>query len=140
MTTQEAVVRPAPILTEDNHWFWDAAREGKIVAQRCSGCQRLRHPPRPMCPWCHSLQFEITDLSGRGSVYSYSILHHPQNPAFEYPVIAVLIELEEGVRILSNLVGLEPDGVRIGMTVAVDFRPTLRDGVVPVFRPLSEAK
>lgn len=140
MTTQEAVVRPAPILTEDNHWFWDAAREGKIVAQRCSGCQRLRHPPRPMCPWCHSLQFEITDLSGRGSVYSYSILHHPQNPAFEYPVIAVLIELEEGVRILSNLVGLEPDGVRIGMTVAVDFRPTLRDGVVPVFRPLPEAQ
>jgi uncharacterized OB-fold protein len=140
MTAHEAVVRPAPILTEDNHWFWDAAREGKIVAQRCSGCQRLRHPPRPMCPSCHSLQFEITDLSGRGSVYSYSILHHPQNPAFEYPVIAVLIELEEGVRILSNLVGVEPEEVRIGMTVSVDFRPTLRDGVVPVFRPLSEVK
>ena len=140
MTAQEAVVRPAPILTEDNHWFWDAAREGKIVAQRCSGCQRLRHPPRPMCPWCHSLQFEITDLSGRGSVYSYSILHHPQNPAFEYPVIAVLIELEEGVRILSNLIDVEPEEVRIGMNVTVDFLPTLRDGVIPVFRPLPEAQ
>jgi uncharacterized OB-fold protein len=93
-----------------------------------------------MCPWCHSLQFEITDLSGRGSVYSYSLLHHPQNPAFEYPVMAALIELEEGVRILSNLVDVEPEEVRIGMTVAVDFLPTLRDGVVPVFRPVPEAQ
>jgi uncharacterized OB-fold protein len=140
MTADEVVVRPAPVLTEDNHWFWDAARERRIVAQQCSGCHRLRHPPRPMCPWCHSLQFEITDLSGKGSVYSYSILHHPQNPAFEYPVIAALIELEGGVRILSNLIDVEPEEVRIGMNVAVDFLPTLRDGVIPVFRPLPEAQ
>ena len=93
-----------------------------------------------MCPWCHSLQFEISDLSGKGSVYSYSILHHPQNPAFEYPVIAALIELEGGVRILSNLIDVEPEEVRIGMNVTVDFLPTLRDGVIPVFRPLPEAQ
>ena len=140
MTAEGAVTRPAPLLTEDNHWFWDAARDGKIVAQRCSGCHRLRHPPRPMCPWCRSLQFEIADLSGRGSVYSYSILHHPQNPAFEYPVIAALIDLEEGVRVLSNLVDVEPGDVHIGMPVAVDFRATLRDGRVPVFRPLLEVR
>jgi uncharacterized OB-fold protein len=139
-TTGDAVTRPAPVLTEDNHWFWDAARDGKIVAQKCSACHRFRHPPRPMCPWCHSLQFEITELSGLGEVYSYSILHHPQNPAFEYPVIAALIELEEGVRVLSNLVDVQPEDVRIGMPVAVDFRPTLRDAQVPVFRPRSEVR
>ncbi|HWD55648.1 MAG TPA: Zn-ribbon domain-containing OB-fold protein [Acidimicrobiales bacterium] len=134
-TEQDTVSRPAPVVTEDNHWFWDAARDGKIAAQRCSGCGRFRHPPRPMCPWCRSLEFEITDLSGRGEVYSYSILHHPQNPAFDYPVIAALIDLEEGVRVLSNLVDVEPEDVTIGMLVEVDFRPTLRDGRVPVFRP-----
>ncbi|HEY1653010.1 MAG TPA: Zn-ribbon domain-containing OB-fold protein [Acidimicrobiales bacterium] len=140
MSGREAVTRPAPVLTEDNHWFWDAARDGKIVAQKCSGCHRFRHPPRPMCPWCHSLQFEITELSGQGEVYSYSALHHPQNPAFEYPVIAALIDLEEGVRVLSNLVDVEPGDVRIGMVVVVDFRPTLHDAQVPVFRPRSETR
>lgn len=89
-----------------------------------------------MCPWCHSLEFEVSDLSGQGSVYSYSILHHPQNPAFEYPVIAALVDLEGGVRVLSNLVEVEPEDVKIGMLVALDFRPTRQDARVPVFRPV----
>ena len=129
------VTRPAPILTDDNHFFWDAAREGRLVAQRCRGCGRLRHPPRPMCPQCHSLLFDIVDLTGDGVIYSYAILHHPQNPAFEYPVIAALVELEEGVRVLSNLVDVRPGDIAIGMPVAVAFRPTRHDAAVPVFRP-----
>ena len=135
MTETEGVVRPAPILTDDNHFFWDAARDGRLVGQRCQGCGRLRHPPRPMCPHCHSLDFEIVDLSGAGQVYSYTILHHPQNPAFEYPVIAALIDLEEGVRVLSNLIDIDPADIAIGMPVTVDFRPTRHDGAVPVFKP-----
>jgi len=88
-----------------------------------------------MCPVCHSLEFEIIDLPGDGVVYSYSILHHPQNPAFEYPVLAALIDLDEGVRVLSNLVDIDPRDINIGMRVTVDFRPTRHDGVVPVFKP-----
>jgi hypothetical protein len=88
-----------------------------------------------MCPECHSLDFEIIDLAGDGVVYSYAILHHPQNPAFEYPVLAALIDLDEGVRVLSNLVELDPSEIRIGMPVTVDFRPTRHDGAVPVFKP-----
>jgi hypothetical protein len=131
--TNGEVTRPAPILTEDNHFYWDAATEGRLVAQKCGGCSQLRHPPRPMCPHCHSLEFEIVDLSGDGEVYSYAMLHHPQNPAFEYPVIAALIDLPEGIRVLSNLVEVDPADITIGMLVTVDFRPTRHDGAVPVF-------
>ncbi len=135
MSDATAVVRPAPILTEDNHAFWDAAREGRLVTQRCAGCERLRHPPRPMCPSCHGLEQEVVELAGTGVVYSYSILHHPQHPSFDYPVVAVLIDLDEGVRIVSNLVDVEPEDVQIGMPVEVRFVPTRDEMAVPVFAP-----
>jgi uncharacterized OB-fold protein len=130
------VQRPAPIVTEDSAAFWDAADEGRLVAQRCAACGRLRHPPRPMCPECRSLDVEVVELSGRGVVYSYALLHHPQHPAFEYPVLAVLIDLDEGIRIVSNVVGVEPDQVRIGLPVQVEFVSTDGDHRVPVFRPV----
>jgi uncharacterized OB-fold protein len=130
-----AVARPAPILTDDNHAFWEAAREGRLVTQRCAGCGRLQHPPRPMCPSCHGLEMEVVDLAGTGVVYSYSILHHPQHPSFDYPVVAALIDLDEGVRILSNLVDVPPEAVRIGMPVEVRFVPTRDEMAVPVFAP-----
>jgi uncharacterized protein len=89
-----------------------------------------------MCPHCHSLGYEVIDLAGTGAVYSYSILHHPQIPVFTYPVVAVIIELDEGVRIVSNLEDVDPGNVRIGMRVAVRFVPTRDDVAVPVFAPL----
>ena len=92
-----------------------------------------------MCPECHSLEFEIIDLAGGGVVYSYAILHHPQNPAFEYPVLAAMIDLDEGVRVLSNLVEVDPSDITVGMQVTVDFRQTRHDGTVPVFKPKAKA-
>jgi uncharacterized OB-fold protein len=127
------MTRPAPIVTDDSRDFWDAARDGRLVAQRCSDCRQLRHPPRPMCPHCQWVGYEQVALAGTGSIYSYTILHHPQNPAFTYPVIAVLVDLDEGVRVLSNLVGVEPDAVRIGSRVRVTFEATTDDMAVPVF-------
>lgn len=133
MSGEAEVVRPAPIVTEDSAAFWDAAGEGRLVAQKCTGCGRLRHPPRPMCPSCHSVEHTTVDLAGTGVVYSYSVLHHPQNPAFTYPVVAVLVELDEGVRVLSNLVGTDPGGISIGLPVEVRFEPTRNGMAVPVF-------
>ena len=130
------VQRPAPIVTEDSAAFWDAADEGRLVAQRCAACGRLRHPPRPMCPECHSLDVEVVTLSGRGVVYSYALLHHPQHPAFEYPVLAALVDLDEGIRVVSNLVGVEPEAIRIGLPVQVEFVATDGEHQVPVFRPV----
>jgi uncharacterized OB-fold protein len=129
--------RPTPAVTDDSAVFWDAVLEGRLVAQRCVGCGRLRHPPRPMCPDCHSLEVDVVDLSGRGSLYSYALLHHPQHPAFDYPVIAALVELDEGVRLVSNLVEVSPDEIRIGMPLEVAFVPTADAGAVPVFRSAS---
>jgi uncharacterized protein len=128
--------RPAPLLTDDNAFFWEAAAEGRLVAQRCHECGRLRHPPRPMCPHCRSLEFEVAQLSGRGSLYSYAILHHPRHPAFEYPVVAALVDLEEGIRLVSNLLGVESADIEIGMKLEVSFEPTENGGAIPVFRPV----
>ena len=127
------------MLTEDNHEFWEAARDGRLVAQGCISCGRLRHPPRPLCPHCHSHDHELVELSGRGVVYSYALLHHPRNPLFDYPVVAALVDLDEGVRLVTDLVDVEPGDVRIGLPVAVTFAPTADDMAVPVFRPREDA-
>ena len=89
-----------------------------------------------MCPHCHSLEFEVVPLSGRGSLYSYAILHHPQHPAFDYPLIAALVDLDEGIRLVSNLSGVEAADIEIGMELEVGFVPTEGDAAVPVFRPV----
>ncbi len=92
-----------------------------------------------MCPHCRSLEWQEQGLAGTGSLYSYAVLHHPRSAALEYPLLVVLVDLDEGVRIVTNLVGIEPADVRIGMRVAVDFVPTNDGGTVPVFRPMLSA-
>ena len=129
-------MRPAPVVTDDSAVFWDAAAGRRLVAQRCSGCGVPRHPPRPMCPHCRSLEFQPAQLSGRGTLYSYAVLHHPRNPAFDYPVLAALVDLDEGIRLVSNLVDVEPANVEIGMRLEVTFAPAADDRWVPVFRPV----
>jgi uncharacterized OB-fold protein len=137
MGVADAPRRPAPIVTDDSAVFWDAAAEGRLVAQRCAACGALRHPPRPMCPHCHSLDVEVVTLSGRGRLYSYAILHHPQNPLFDYPVIGALVDLDEGVRLVSNLVDVDDDdGIRIGMPLAARFVPAASGATIPVFAPV----
>jgi hypothetical protein len=86
------------------------------------------------------LEQHFDDLAGTGTIYSYEILHHPQHPAFSYPVVAVLVDLDEGIRLVSNLVGVEPSDVQIGMEVEVTFEPTVGDMAVPVFRPRGPAR
>jgi uncharacterized protein len=88
-----------------------------------------------MCPHCGSFDVDVVDLSGRGTIYSWAVLHHPQNPAFDYPIAAVLVDLDEGVRILSNVVRTNPGTLQIGTRVSVEFVPTASGNAVPVFRP-----
>jgi uncharacterized protein len=88
-----------------------------------------------MCPHCRSLEWHEQRLAGNASLYSYAVLHHPRSPLFEYPVLAALVDLDEGLRIVTNLVGVEPADVRIGMRLSVAFEPTSGGGTVPVFRP-----
>ncbi len=88
-----------------------------------------------MCPRCHSLAIDLVELSGRGSLYSFSVLHHPRHPAFDYPILAALVDLDEGVRMVSSLTGVKPADIHIGMPVQVDFEARGDGPSVPVFRP-----
>jgi len=130
--------RPAPILTDDNAVFWEAAREHRLVAQQCGSCGRLRHPPRPMCPHCRSLAIDVVELSGRGTVYSFSIIHYPPTPFFDYPVLAVLVDLDEGIRLVSNLVDVDPASIGgtslVGARVTVDWVAADSGAELPIFR------
>jgi hypothetical protein len=126
--------RPAPILTPDTAFFWEACERGELVAQRCGSCGALAHPPRPMCPRCHSTQREIVRLSGRGEVYSWIVPRHPAPIGFAEPPIVALIQLDEGLRLVSNVVGVDAGAMRNGMRVEVAFEPTAGGHAVPVFR------
>jgi uncharacterized protein len=129
--------RLAPTITPDNRCFWDGVAAHRLLVQRCGDCGALRHPPRPMCPKCNSLEWDTVEASGRGEVYSFVMPQHPPYPWFEYPYIVVLVELTEGVRIVSNLCGIAPDDVTIGMAVEVFFEAFDGDVVLPLFRPVA---
>ena len=128
--------RMPPVVTLDAKFFWDHANKGEFVCQKCSDCGEFRFPPRPMCPHCHSLNTDIVELSGRGTVYSWIRPRHPKPAGFDTPPVAALIELEEGFRFVSNIEGVELEDVTAGMPVQVDFAPTLKNKQVPVFRPV----
>ncbi len=127
--------RPRPAINQDNAFFWDGVKRKELLIQRCTGCGRLRHPPRPMCPSCQSLEWKPVTASGRGSVYSFVVIHHPPFPPFEYPHVVALVDLEEGTRLVANLIDVDPKRVRIGMPVRVDFVAVDEELVLPQFRP-----
>lgn len=101
----------------DNGWWWQGFRDGKILIQKCSNCGKLRHPPRPMCGQCQSARWESIEASGKGSVHSFTIMHHPMVPGYGFPLPIGLIDLAEGTRIVANIKGCEPDDIHIGMKV-----------------------
>lgn len=127
--------RLRPALGHDNAWWWEGIRRGELLIQRCKKCGVLRHPPRPMCGACRSTGWDTVVSSGRGSVHSFVVMHHPQVPGYEYPLIVVLVDLDEGTRLVSNLVGTDPGSVRIGMRVAARIEDVDPELALPLFRP-----
>jgi uncharacterized OB-fold protein len=130
--------RLAPAIGPDTEFFWNGLRAGKLLIQRCGGCGALRHPPRPMCPKCRSLDWEAVESSGRGTVYSYVMPHEPRFPFFDYPYIVVLVDLDEGVRLVSNLFDIDPADVAVGMPVEVYYETFDGGLVLHQFRPAAE--
>jgi hypothetical protein len=130
---------PHPAVTADSKGFWEACRRRELVAQRCTACGGLRHPPEPCCPRCRSFAFAWHGLSGRGRIFSYAIVHRPYLPALEavVPYAVIVVELEDapGVRIISNLVDAAPEEARIGLEVEVVWDEMAAEVVVPRFRP-----
>jgi uncharacterized OB-fold protein len=132
--------RPDPVYTADAAFFWEAADRGELACERCTDCARLRHPPRPMCPWCHSTARETVGLSGRGRVLSWIVPRHPAPIGFAESPVVVLVALDEGIRLVSNLEGVDPERITIGLPVEVAFAPTRGAHAVPVFRRAGSAR
>ena len=104
-------LRPAPTVTRDSEFFWEAAKQQRLCVQKCNACGALQHPPRPMCPSCHAVDMGSQDLSGRGSVYSWTVPRYPPLPMFDEGLIVALIDLDEGVRLLSNIHGIAHEAI-----------------------------
>jgi acetyl-CoA acetyltransferase/uncharacterized OB-fold protein len=131
--------RPDPIETPDTAFFWAGAARGELLGLACADCGDLQHPPRPMCPRCFSTRREERKLSGHGRVLTWIFPRHPAPIGFAEPPIVALIDLDEGIRLVSNLVGVAPDAITAGMPVTVAFAPTAGGKAVPVFRPAASA-
>ncbi|WP_425442768.1 bifunctional MaoC family dehydratase N-terminal/OB-fold nucleic acid binding domain-containing protein [Streptomyces indicus] len=132
------VRRPRPVINRDNAGFWQGVEQHKLLIQCCTGCSVLRFPWLPGCNSCGSQEWDTVEASGEGTVYSYVVMHHPPFPAFDPPYAVGLIELAEGVRIISNVVGVPHDEVRIGMPVRLEFLRADEELEVPVFRPVQQ--
>ena len=130
-------MKPGPEPDPLTEPFWEAARRGRLVIQRCGGCRRFIHYPRVVCPSCLSHDLAFEEASGRGSIYSFTWAHRPAGRAFAdaLPYLVVLVELEEGVRLMTTIPGADPDAVVVGAPVhLLRFEPTADDGPpVPVF-------
>lgn len=131
---EPAVLRPRPAINLDNQFWFDAAREHRLVIQRCASCGRLRHPPGPQCPRCQSFEWDTVDAAGGATLHSFTVAHHPRHPAFDYPLVIAVVELDEGTRVIANLAGITPDEVAIGMRLRLDWLDADPDLTLPIFR------
>lgn len=128
-------LRPAPIRKRDNTFFWDGTRVEELRIQQCQRCDHLQHPPGPMCSCCQGTDMGHAVVSGKGTVYSWIVPRYPEIPLFEPGLIVALIDLEEGVRLLSNLCEVSLEDVHSGMQVELFFAQTQGEDKVPQFRP-----
>lgn len=129
--------KPLPRIDEESRGWWEALARHELYVQRCGQCGTKRLPPRAVCPRCLSSKIEWLRASGKGTVYSYTVTRQNQMPGFreELPYVLAMVELEEGPRIMTNVVGCDPDGVRIGMPVVVQFEDVTPEVTLPKFRP-----
>ncbi len=127
-----AFPHPRPSITHDNAFFWEGLKQRKLLIQSFGG--RLVHPPVPACPETGSFDWTTVEASGRGTIHSFVIMHQPQLPCFDYPLPVVLVELEEGVRIVANMIGARPEDVAIGKPVTLDFVEVEPGYILPAFR------
>jgi uncharacterized OB-fold protein len=132
----DAPPRPLPIPDLETQPFWDAAGRGVLAVQRCCACGEHRLYPKALCPSCHADAHDWVEVSGRGRVYSFSVVRRAPSPAFaaRVPYVVAIIALAEGPHLLSHVVGIEPDAVRIGLEVRVEFEEAGEGVRLPVFR------
>lgn len=134
--TTSSYAKPLPVITPENQPFWVACKAGELRMQQCSDCGHIRYPINLVCPRCLSSNFEWVRLSGRGTVFSYIVFHQVYHAAYkaDVPYNVAMIQLEEGPRLFSNVIGTPNDGVKVGDAVEVVFDPVTSEISLPRFR------
>ena len=132
------MVQILPAVTPLTQPYWDAARQERLVFQQCRQCGTSWHPPMPLCPNCHSTDFEWRAAAGGGTVYTFTIVYHPTHPAFndKVPYVVAVVELDEGPRVVVNIKECEVTEVRGGMRVGIFFEAVAEDVRLPQARPV----
>jgi uncharacterized OB-fold protein len=127
-----------PTPDEHSSVFWDAARQGRLLIERCRACGRTHFYPRPFCPHCWSDDVGWEEASGRATLYTYSVVHRNDLPPFaeRVPYITAIVDLEEGVRAMTNVVDCDLDELEVDMPLEVTFEAINEDFTIPVFRPV----
>ncbi len=133
----EPIQDSAPAVDWETRAYWEGCGRGEVVLQRCRRCQTVQHRPRALCASCLSDEIEHFVASGRGTVYTFTITNQNQAPGFRAacPYVLAYVDLEEGPRLFTNIVGCDPGDVQIGMSVQVEFSQTPKGLGVPRFRP-----
>ncbi|MBM7519637.1 Zn-ribbon domain-containing OB-fold protein [Nocardioides nitrophenolicus] len=139
-TPERRTAVPGLTVTQDNEFFFAAAREGRLEIQRCADCETLRHPPGPACPACRSFAWDTVTASGRCTLHSWTVVHHPQDPAFTYPLAVGLVDLEEGTRLVADISGVDHDDLRRGLELEVGFAEHAHGEMLPQLRPAGGAR
>lgn len=138
----QTVPKPWVPPSEHSRFYWEAARQHQLKIQRCNSCSTYIHPPMPVCAKCHSRQLHPEQVSGKGVVYSFTVVRHLFHPGFAdvMPYILALIELREqaNLRVLTHIVECRPEDAHVGMEVEVVFEDR-GEHTVPQFRPVSSA-
>ena len=137
---EQLYTKPLPTLTEENRPFWEGAREGFLRMQKCYSCSHIRFPISHVCPDCLSYEFEWKNLSGRGEIFAYIIYHQLYNKAFmkDIPYNVALVQLEEGPRMYSNVIGCSNNSAKVGDKVVAVFDSVTSEITIPKFRLSSE--
>jgi uncharacterized OB-fold protein len=130
--------KPLPAEDPDSAVYWEGCRQKKLMLQHCSSCSKPRYPANNFCPHCRDKNFTWKESLGKGRLYSWIVVRHPvpkEIYAEDVPYIVALIDLEEGVRIASNIVGCEPESITPDMTLQVIFKPVTEQVTLPLFEP-----
>jgi uncharacterized OB-fold protein len=130
--------RALPQPTPETQHFWDGTKANALLLQRCDECSKVYFPPRPFCPVCASRKVSVTKASGKAKLYSY-VIHHRPVAGFTPPYAIAVVELDEGPRMMTNIVECEqtPEALMLDMPVEVVFEPQTDTITLPLFRPAS---
>jgi uncharacterized protein len=135
----QAIAKPVPVPDEISAPFFDGARDGKLMLQHCTACSQWSFPVRERCPHCFAAELEWRQASGRGTLYTFTIMHQVMNPGFasSVPYNIAQVDLEEGVRMVSNVVDIPNDSLQIGMRLQAVFEDVGDNVTLPKFRPVA---